>query len=157
MTTTNPPIQLDDESIVWFTPALNNTSGSPRDFCYVAGPMTGYPGFNYPAFDAARDALAAEGWNVISPTDLDRINIGIEFDKMEGTEDLRHLSTAFARQDIASILVSDAVFVLPGWEMSTGATNEARIATMLGLPVYTYEGRERVGLTAQFASAGVAQ
>jgi hypothetical protein len=41
--------------------------------------------------------------------------------------------------------------------MSTGATNEARIATMLGLPVYTYEGRERVGLAAQFASAGVAQ
>ena len=32
---------------------------------YIAGPMTGLPGFNYRAFDEARDVLAGEGWKVI--------------------------------------------------------------------------------------------
>jgi hypothetical protein len=45
----------------------------------------------------------------------------------------------FARNDIAALLNVDAVVVLPGWERSTGAQNETRIATMLGVPVYLLE------------------
>lgn len=34
---------------------------------YIAGPMTGYPDFNYPAFFAAQDALIGVGHEPINP------------------------------------------------------------------------------------------
>lgn len=129
---------------------------SVYDYCYIAGPMTGFDHFNYPAFDAARDLLVGEGWAAISPADLDRINLGIDFSVMTGKEHLGHLSTAFARQDIASLLIADAVFLLDGWQKSTGATNEARIATMLGVPVYELSGRCEIVIDARFSNVPVA-
>lgn len=36
---------------------------------YVAGPMTGLKDFNYPAFNAAADALRALGYQVENPAD----------------------------------------------------------------------------------------
>ena len=121
---------------------------------YLAGPMTGLPGFNYRAFDDARDVLEAEGWTVISPTDLDRENLGIAFDEMDGTEDLSEYRTDFARQDLDALLDAHAVIVLPGWERSTGARNEATVASWLGLPIFEFETRKLVEWEADFASAG---
>lgn len=138
--------------IVWYTPG----NGDDCRFCYIAGPMTGYAGFNYPAFDAARDQLVAEAWNVINPADLDRVNLGIDFSIMAGTESLSEHGHEFARQDISSLLLVEAVFLLDGWEKSTGANNEARIATMLGVPVYSLATRERIEINARFTTAPVA-
>jgi hypothetical protein len=141
------------DRMVWATrpdPETNNGR-----ICYVAGPMTGLPGFNYRSFDGARDQLAREGWTVINPADLDRINLDIDFSVMTGQEDISKYGSAFARQDIESLLHSDAVFLLPGWEKSRGATNEARIATMLGVPLYGYETRDVVTIEAKFSSGGV--
>ena len=120
--------------------------------CYVAGPMTGYPGFNYKAFDDARDTLRDLGWDVISPADLDRQNLDIDFSKMEGTEDLSMYRHVFARQDIEALLQVDAVYLLPGWQESTGAMNEARIATMLGVPCAEYETGEWIKIDAPFSA-----
>ena len=36
---------------------------------YVAGPMTGLPELNYPAFNAAADRLRARGWHVENPAE----------------------------------------------------------------------------------------
>jgi hypothetical protein len=115
--------------------------------------MTGYPGFNYPAFDDARDALLAEGWEVISPADLDRVNLGIDFSTMTGTEDLSEFRTEFARQDVDALLKVHAVFLLDGWEASTGARNEATIASMLGVPLFSFSTREPVDFEAHFSHA----
>jgi len=49
---------------------------------YIAGPMTGYPEFNFPAFDAARDYLERD-WNVISPASVSTIK-GTEYQFIEG-------------------------------------------------------------------------
>lgn len=110
---------------------------------YIAGPMTGIVEWNFAAFDEARDALRRDGWNVISPADLDRAD-GFRPDGMAGTEELsQQQKRRFARNDIGALLVVDAVFVLPGWERSAGATHEVQIAGWLGLPIYTWpEGRE---------------
>lgn len=36
---------------------------------YLAGPMTGLPDFNYPAFHAAAAAWRAAGWTVANPAE----------------------------------------------------------------------------------------
>ena len=37
---------------------------------YLAGPMTGLPQFNFPAFDNAEKDLQARGYDVVPPADL---------------------------------------------------------------------------------------
>ena len=120
---------------------------------YIAGPMTGIDGFNYRAFDEARDVLLAEGWDVISPADLDRENLGIDFSEMTGFEDLSDYVEDFARQDLEALLAAHAVIVLPGWEASTGARNEMSIAAMIGVPIFDFETRKLVEVEARFSNS----
>lgn len=51
------------------------TNGRPEAIrkLYIAGPMTGYPDANYPAFHVARDALLAHGYQVVSPADFGEV------------------------------------------------------------------------------------
>lgn len=113
---------------------------------YVAGPMRGIRHFNFPAFDAARDRLAAQGWNVISPADLDR-EIGFDekaFPDDYGWIDLKKIGFSIqdaVERDVEALIRSEAIYMLRGWEKSKGATAEKAIAEWLGLEVI-YEGVE---------------
>lgn len=118
------------------------------DLCYIAGPMTGIERFNFPAFDAARDALMDQGWHVISPADMDRRD-GFDETACTGYESLTiEQRRRFARNDVGAILTVDAVFVLPGWDKSTGARNEVMVAGWLGVPVFTWPDKAAVDATA---------
>jgi hypothetical protein len=88
---------------------------------YISGPMTGYPEFNYPAFNDAAEHLRALGHEVLSPA---------EVDVLPGTT-----WETYLRADIILLVRSDAVAVLPGWEMSRGARLEVHIAHALGMTV----------------------
>jgi len=101
---------------------------------YIAGPMTGYPDFNFPAFDAARDYLERD-WNVISPADMDR-ELGFDAARDEVTAEFLRDSM---RRDINAIMAADAVYALAGWEQSTGASAEVALAEWRGIPVYYEE------------------
>ena len=106
--------------------------------CYIAGPMSGIADFNFPAFDEAKRELTALGWDVISPADMDRAD-GFDERGCTGGEMLTSTQRqGFARNDIAALLEVDAVFLLPGWETSKGATNEANVASWLGIDLYDY-------------------
>ena len=97
---------------------------------YIAGPMTGYPEFNFPAFDKARDSLNAQGWVVLSPADLDReAGYGPDSDK---TEPLKEV----IKRDLSAIQSVDAMFMLDGWQSSKGARAEHALAVWLGLAIY---------------------
>lgn len=121
--------------------------------CYVAGPMSGYPEFNFAAFDDATLKLRMEGWQVISPAEMDRRNLGFDPAGMTGKERMPENGTMYARQDLTALLTVDAVMLLPGWEDSKGANNEAMIATMLGVPCFTYVDRNRVEFDVHFSNA----
>ena len=101
---------------------------------YIAGPMRGYPKFNFPAFDAARDAWAARGWEVVSPADLDRQLDGVQEDNPtpEQVKPFAH----YMRRDIEVLLTVDAIAFLPGWEKSTGANVEMVVGAALNLDLY---------------------
>jgi hypothetical protein len=101
---------------------------------YIAGPMRGYPQFNFPAFDAARDAWAARGWEVVSPADMDRTLDGVQ--ENNPTPDQIHSFAHYMRRDISALLTVDAIAFLPGWEASTGANVEKVVAQALNLDQY---------------------
>jgi hypothetical protein len=96
--------------------------------------MRGYPQFNFPAFDAARDAWAARGWEVVSPADMDRELDGVQ--ESNPTPDQIHSFAHYMRRDINALLTVDAIAFLPGWEASTGANVEKVVAQALNLDLY---------------------
>jgi nucleoside 2-deoxyribosyltransferase len=93
---------------------------------YVAGPMTGLPEFNYPAFEAAEKALAERGHLVLNP---------VHADKHNPTPGTSQAWDWYMRHCIRMVLEADGVALLPGWETSRGATLEHTIATALDLDI----------------------
>jgi hypothetical protein len=93
---------------------------------YVAGPMTGYPEFNYPAFRAAEDELARLGHLVLNPVDSERYN---------PTPGTAQSWQWYMRHAIRMVLEADGIALLDGWEESKGARLEHTIATALGLDI----------------------
>lgn len=89
---------------------------------YLAGPMTGYAGHNFPAFHAAAKRLSALGWEVINPAD----NFG-------GRTDLPRAS--YLRADLVLLAQCGALALLSGWRDSLGAKLEYLIAHELAMPV----------------------
>ena len=112
---------------------------------YLAGPMTGYPQFNLPAFEEAAKKLRAAGYDVLNPAELDdpRIReIALASGDGSMTPIIKHGVTwgDFLSRDVKVIADNGlhAVIVLPGWEKSRGARLETFIAAMMcGLPVFT--------------------
>lgn len=90
---------------------------------YIAGPMTGLPDFNYPAFHDAAQRWRDAGYAVENPAE-----------HFEGDTTLDYQTYLTAA--IQTLLHCSAVAVLPGWERSRGALAELHVACTLGLPIY---------------------
>jgi Domain of unknown function (DUF4406) len=88
---------------------------------YIAGPMTGLPDLNFPAFHAEAARLRALGWEVVNPAELNLDPSALWADCM--------------RADITALVTCKFIRLLPGWEKSKGATLEAHIAERLGMHV----------------------
>jgi hypothetical protein len=92
---------------------------------YIAGPMTGLPEFNFPAFHEAAAKLRAQGFEVENPA--------------ENPEPPCGSWLAYMRMAVAQVAKVDTVALLPGWESSRGAKVEYTLATGLGLTVLPIE------------------
>lgn len=99
-----------------------------RNRVYVAGPMSGMPGHNFPAFNAAADSLRAQGWHVENPAEHGEVDGATWADYMHC--------------DVAMLASCSAIHLLPGWSKSRGATLEAYIAAALGMQFQYAEGAE---------------
>lgn len=101
---------------------------------YIAGPMRGYPRYNFDAFMAAEATLIGEPYRlqVVNPARLD-IEAGFDPDRDEFDE---AMLPAAMRRDIAALLNVDAVVLLEGWEASKGVATELEVATALGLAIF---------------------
>lgn len=112
-----------------------------RKTAYLAGPMRGLPYYNFPAFDAARDALQAKGWDVTSPADLDRAH-GFDAMRLPPDTDWSRIPKGFdlpacVRRDVDALTRCDALVFLPGdWTKSTGGKGEFAVALWARKPVY---------------------
>lgn len=94
---------------------------------YLAGPMTGIPDFNYPAFHQAAAELRAQGYAVLNPAE-----------HFDGDQTLPY--ETYMRGAIQAVLSADFIYTLPGWQKSRGARMEMLIAQRLGLPHINAEG-----------------
>lgn len=110
---------------------------------YLAGPMTGVPHFNYPAFNSAAASLRADGHEVFNPAEHDVALFGKDISNPDGDA---HQATAEHGFDGRAALKADlswicenaeGIALLPGWERSTGAKAERALADALGLQVVT--------------------
>ena len=88
---------------------------------YIAGPMTGLPEFNYPAFAEEAKRLRALGYHVENPAD----NPVPACQSWAG----------YMRMAVAQLATCDGVALLAGWESSRGACVEHRLAHDLSLTV----------------------
>lgn len=89
---------------------------------YLAGPMTGLPDFNRPAFNAEAARLRALGHVVVNPVELNEGNDGNWM--------------ACMKVDIRELIECDGIALLPGWFKSRGAKIECQLAVDLGLEVF---------------------
>jgi len=103
---------------------------------YIAGPMRGYEGHNFPAFNAA-----AAKWRknpavsqVFNPAQMDTDD---GFDP-KTTQITKQNLRDFMTRDLGAILQCDSIVMLHGWEHSDGARVEHALAVYLGLFI-TYE------------------
>lgn len=92
-----------------------------RNRIYIAGPMTGLPDFNFPAFNAKAAELRAQSWHVENPADHGVV-------KGAAWED-------YLAYDLTRLGTCGAIYLLPGWDLSKGAVLEHHIAQVLGMEV----------------------
>jgi hypothetical protein len=93
---------------------------------YLSGPMTGLPGYNYPAFNAEAGRLRELDYTVENPA--------------ENPLPADAPWHQWMRDAIRQMLTCDAVALMPGWQVSRGANVEVELAIHLGIAVIPASG-----------------
>lgn len=89
---------------------------------YLSGPISGHADHNAPAFDAAADRLTRAGHTPVNPLSIGLHDGWTWWDYMTAAIDLQR--------------GCDAIYLLPGWRESRGATTEYFVAQALGQRIY---------------------
>ena len=106
--------------------------------CYISGKITGLPPEEYETlFNKAEAQLKAEGYDVINPL---RIAAKLQAEHPELVDPATHTEDeiwrAYIIADLEELVKCNAVYMLPNWEHSEGATFEHAVARGLRLPIH---------------------
>lgn len=108
---------------------------------YLAGPMSGIPKFNFPAFYAAAEDLRNAGHDIISPAELDDTEHAGEAMASESgviTDSSATWGECLGRDVRIVADECDGIVFLPGWQKSRGARLEAFVGLLCGLKFGVY-------------------
>lgn len=94
-----------------------------RTKLYIAGPMTGLPGLNFPEFFRVEAALRAAGYDVVNPARLGNSSESWEKNM---------------RRAVAAMLGCCGIALLDSWPSSRGARIEYGLARALGIPAFPW-------------------
>lgn len=92
---------------------------------YIAGPMTGYPQYNRPAFNKVASELTAQGHIALNPAILP-----------SGLSQAQYMDIC-----MAMLRCADSIYMLENWDVSAGARAELSLAIKLEHNVI-YQGLE---------------
>src|ERR1700691_2857057 len=117
---------------------------------YLAGPMSGLPQFNFPAFYAAAEKLRADGFEVVSPAELDDAeDKGAALKSKDGNAaDAKRSWVDFLARDVkllADTGIQGIVF-LPNWQNSKGAKLEAFVGLLQGFHFWEYDAENEYAI-----------
>lgn len=88
---------------------------------YLAGPMSGLPDLNFPAFNAEAARLRALGFEVANPAEVNAEHPDMPY-------------MWYIKQDLCMMLTCEFVAFLPNWYNSKGANKEYSVARILKMP-----------------------
>lgn len=116
---------------------------------YIAGPMRGYPNFNFPVFNAAADYWERVcGFTVFNPAqdDVEEYGTDISVGNDTGCEEQAAKEHGFCLRDALArdtewiCKTATHIYMLKGWEASKGARAEWALADALGLTILYEQG-----------------
>ena len=111
---------------------------------YVAGPMRGLPNFNSSSFHEAAAKLRAQGHFVFDPAAHDEEVFGkirspkgseVGLARKAGMTTMELRREVFATDTRWICEKAEAIYMLPGWQNSKGATAERALGIALGLQI----------------------
>lgn len=109
---------------------------------YIAGPIAGKPNGNAADFEAAARMLHDDGHEVVNPHNVQPHQHegdcppGPSAGQTADGSDPAHTAPCFMRTDMQAMLTCDAIYLLRGWEHSSGAVAEFLAARAAGLTIY---------------------
>jgi hypothetical protein len=112
--------------------------------------MTGYPQFNFPAFDEVAAALRADGYKIVSPAELDdpetRKAALASPDGAPGSGTANNETWGdFLSRDVKLVAdLIDGIVVIDGWNKSRGVRLETFVAFLCGKPIRHYPSMRKV-------------
>lgn len=104
---------------------------------YLAGPMSGFPEFNYPTFESVSTRLRNQGFTVISAHAIDHPDDGVP-GSIPWTEYMRGCIAELTSQHNGI----RGIIALPNWRNSHGAIVEMRVASALGMDRFELSNTE---------------
>lgn len=110
---------------------------------YIAGPMTGYEDFNFPAFNRTANMFRGMGWEIFNPAEKESEK-GLDFEAKKTGDAVLAIEKGFDFRevftwDVSKVIESDAIYMLAGWEQSPGARAEHAVATAMKKHYPDYE------------------
>jgi hypothetical protein len=105
---------------------------------YLAGAMRGRPRWNWPLFENWTKALRAQGYDVVSPVELDQAD-GVLEPPEDGAAPPDSDSARYLLRDLEAITTCDAVVVLPDSADSRGVQTEVNFARAIGKQVLGWQ------------------
>jgi hypothetical protein len=98
---------------------------------YIAGPMRGKRNKNREAFQRAEDHLLRQRiWEPVNPIKLDEVNEML-YDTTADVAIIRKI----IKRDIDELYKCSSIYMLRGWEKSSGARAEHAFAVAISLPI----------------------
>lgn len=125
---------------------------------YIAGPMSGIPQFNYPAFDEAAAVVRGQGHEALSPAEMDDPETrAMALASPDGAFQSGTCNGEtwgdFLSRDVKIVAdEADGVVLLPNWKDSRGARLETFIALTVQKPVFEYIEGQLVDIAPEIAA-----
>lgn len=110
---------------------------------YIAGPMSGYPEFNFPAFFEAERKINGLGWTAFNPASKEQEK-ELDQEAFADGDAKKAVASGFDFRecylwDVSKVIEADGIYMLNGWQYSPGACGEHAVAVAMKRHYPAYE------------------